>query len=63
MQVSDSPMLDPFESADQDLLRTTAQLAVLSDDLAVRGRAEAEAEERPGSGSEDADDAGRDDRA
>ncbi len=63
VQVSDSPMLAPFESADQDLLRTTAQLAVLSDDLAVRGRAEAEAEERPGSGSEDADDAGRDDRA
>jgi len=72
--VSDTPMLDPFDAADQDLLRTTAQLAILSDDLAVRGRAEAEDGEpsEPGSdGSEDtvdddvddADDTGRDDRA
>jgi hypothetical protein len=34
------PMLDPFDANDEDLLRTTAQLAILSDDLEVRGRAE-----------------------
>ncbi len=34
------PMLDPFDANDEDLLRTTAQLAILSDDLDVRGRAE-----------------------
>ena len=70
VRVSDDPSLDPFDPADQDLLRTTAQLAILTDDLAVRGHAEAaaEAEERadPGSGDADADrdgHDGRDDRA
>ncbi len=42
VQLSNDPVLDPFDPADQDLLRTTAQLAILSDDLDLRGRTEEE---------------------
>ena len=61
VQVSGTPAFDPLDADDQDLLRTTAQLAVLSDDLAARGRAEAGERSEPGSGG--IGDAGRDDRA